>query len=106
MNGISISGSVSITPTRPTQVSATRTGPGRGFVDFEPSSPRGAKVTGYAGRCVSGRHVVTASADNIVRFTGLKADKGYDCKVRAKSKVGPGPWSDVVRMSRTPINPG
>ena len=66
----------------------------------------GARPTGYAGRCVSGQHVVTASADNIVRFTGLKAGKAYDCKVRAKSEAGPGPWSDTVRMSRTPVSPG
>ncbi len=43
-----------IVPTRPTQVSATRTAPGRGFVDFEPSKARGANVTGYSGRCVVG----------------------------------------------------
>jgi hypothetical protein len=93
-----------IVPTKPTQVSATRTAARRGFVDFEPSKARGARPTGYAGRCVSGQHVVTASNDNIVRFTGLKAGKAYDCKVRAKSEVGPGPWSDTVRMSRTVDN--
>jgi len=97
-----------IVPTKPTQVSATRTRPGRGFVDFEPSTPRGANVTGYAGKCVvvGGSHTVTATSDNIVRFTGLRTGKAYDCKVRARSKAGAGPWSATVRMSRTPISPG
>ena len=89
-----------ITPTRPTQVSAWRTSARRGFVDFEPSDARGAKVTGYAGRCeaVRGDHVVTGSSDNIVRFTGLRKGVAYDCKVRAKSEAGPSKSSEVARM--------
>jgi hypothetical protein len=96
-----------ITPTRPTQVSAARTSRHRGFVDFDPSSPRGAKVTGYAGRCVavSGDDVVTATSDNIVRFTGLRAGVGYDCRVRATSAAGPSKWSDTVRMTARVTNP-
>ena len=95
-----------ITPTRPTQVSATRTAAHRGFVDFEPSKPRGAKVTGYAARCtlVGGDQVVRGTSDNIVHLTGLRARKAYDCQVRATSAVGPSAWSAVVRMSRTPDN--
>jgi hypothetical protein len=89
-----------ITPTRPTQVSATRTAARRGFVDFDPSKARGAKVTGYAARClaVRGDDVITAAADNIVRLEGLRKGVAYDCKVRATSKGGPSKWSEVVRM--------
>lgn len=97
-----------ITPTRPTQVSATRTGARRGFVDFDPSKARGAEVTGYAGRCVAtrGEHVVTGVSENIVRFTGLREGVSYDCQVRATSKAGPSRWSDSVRMGARPVNMG
>ena len=96
-----------ITPTRPTQVSASRTSKHKGFVDFDPSSPRGAKVTGYLGRCVAvrGDDVRTASSDNIVRFTGLREGKPYDCKVRALSAAGPSKWSESVRMTAGITNP-
>jgi hypothetical protein len=97
-----------ITPTRPTQVSATRTAARRGFVDFDPSKARGAKVTGYVGQCVSrtdGQGIAQQS-DNILRFTGLRAGVGYDCKVRATSKVGPSRWSETVRMPAQPSTPG
>lgn len=89
-----------ITPTRPTQVEATRTAARRGFVDFDPSEARGAKVTGYKGRCaaVRGDHVVRAKSDNIVRFRGLRKGVPYDCKIRATSKAGPSRWSETVRM--------
>ncbi len=89
-----------IRPTRPTQVSATRTAKRRGFVDFDPSSPRGAKVTGYEGTCVSkdGKHGVGRTSENIVRFSGLRKGVAYDCKVRAMSKAGPSRWSETVRM--------
>ncbi len=94
-----------ITPTRPTQVSATRTARHRGFVDFDPAKVRGAKVTKYVGRCVAttrGDHVVRASSKNIVRFRGLHKGTAYDCKVRAKSKAGPSKWSKPARMPRRP----
>lgn len=89
-----------ITPVRPTQVSATRTAPRKGSVDFEPSVARGAAVTGYAGRCksVRGDHTVRASSENIVRFTGLRKGTAYDCRVKAKSEVGTSSWTEAVRM--------
>lgn len=93
-----------IIPTRPTQVSATRTSAHRGFVDFQPSKARGAKVTGYVGQCVPlhGDAVVTAKSDNIVRFTGLRKGAPYNCMVRATSKAGPSTWSRTVRMAGSP----
>lgn len=93
-----------ITPTRPTQVSATRTGVHRGFVDFEPSKARGAEVKGYVGRCtpVHGGTTLTARSDNIVRFKGLRRDVMYTCQVRATSKAGPSAWSKGVRMAGSP----
>ncbi len=93
-----------ITPTRPTQVSASRTAPRRGFVDFDPSGARGAKVTGYEGQCVSKRDAqgVLSASDNILRFSGLRRGVAYHCKVRATSKAGPSRWSDTVRMPAHP----
>jgi hypothetical protein len=97
-----------ITPTRPTQVSAMRLGERRGHLDSDPSNPRGATVTGYVGRCaaVRGDHVVTAvGEDTIVRVTGLRAGVAYDCRMRATSKAGPSNWSEAVRMGRRVIDP-
>jgi hypothetical protein len=96
----------SVTPTRPTQVSATRTSARRGSVDFDPSKARGAKVTGYEGQCVSTKDGVGVAAvsDNILRFTGLRRGVAYDCKIRATSKAGPSKWSETVRMGRKPVD--
>jgi hypothetical protein len=95
-----------INPTRPTQVSATRTGPRRGSVDFDPAKARGAKVTGYEGQCVSERdgHGVATTSENILRFTGLRKGVAYDCKIRATSKAGPSRWSETVRMGSKVID--
>jgi hypothetical protein len=95
-----------IKPTRPTQVSATRTALRRGSVDFDPSKARGAKVTGYVGRCVAtrGEQVVTATSENILHFTGLRGGVAYDCTMRAQSKAGPSRWSETVRMGSKVID--
>ena len=94
-----------ITPTRPTNVTAERIGAGRGQVAFDASSPRGANVTGYAVRCVSlnGNQVVTASGSvALVTVTGLREGARYDCRVRATSAVGPSLWTAAVRMPGAP----
>jgi hypothetical protein len=96
-----------IVPTRPTNARAVRVAQGRGRVAFTESRPRGAKVTGYRARCVAvrGAHVVTATrrepASPVV-VRGLRSGRAYDCKVRATSRAGAGPWSQTVRMRARP----
>lgn len=92
-----------ITPARPKRLSAYRTTARRGTVGYSESTPRGAEVTGYAGRCVAvrGDDVETAAvegADTRMHFTGLRRGVAYDCKIRAKSKAGPSRWSKVVTI--------
>lgn len=93
-----------ITPRRPTNLDATRIDAHTGKVAFTKSKARGALPTGYKIRCVSGGgHVVTntkTSPFSPIRIGGLRRGVGYDCKVRATSKAGPGTWSLVVRMPR------
>ena len=94
-----------ITPTPPTNAFAFRLGHRRGTVNFEDSTARGAKITGYQGRCTANRgdHLVTAgsaAAVSEIDFTGLRKGVGYVCQVRATSKVGPSKWSEKAPMSR------
>lgn len=92
-----------ITPTPPTRLSEYRTSPRRGAIGYDESDARGANVTGYKGRCVAtkGDHVTTSTADGSetrMYFAGLRRGVGYDCKIRAQSKAGPGKWSKVATM--------
>ena len=96
-----------IVPTRPTDVRAIRTTLHRGRVAFDESRPRGARVTGYRVRCVTlNRDAVVIATktrpSSPVVVTGLAARRAYDCRVRALSKAGPGPWSRVTRMRARP----
>ena len=85
-----------ITPTRPRAVRTVRVNAHRGKV-FGASSPRGAKVRGYAARCVAGRHVVTGSATTSpVVVSGLHTGRRYECRITARSKAGPSRASAVV----------
>lgn len=92
-----------IRPTRPRIVDASRVAPDRGVLRHTLSTPRGAKVTGYQARCVHDGSVVTATAAATARritVRGLLHRPGYDCRLRAGSKVGYGPWSAEVRLPR------
>jgi len=93
-----------IVPRRPTNLDATRIDAHTGKVAFTKAQARGALPTGYKIRCVSGGgHVVTntkTSPFSPIRIGGLRTGVGYDCRVRATSKAGPGTWSLVVRMPR------
>ena len=95
-----------IVPTRPTNLHATRIDAHTGRVGYTLSKARGANVTGYKIRCVSGGgHVVTNTKTvptSPIRIGGLRRGVGYDCRVRATSKAGPGTWSLVVRMPARP----
>jgi hypothetical protein len=84
-----------ITPARPTLTKVRRVGGTKARVTFARARARGAKVTAYQARCVSAGHkTLTASgrAPSVV-VKGLTRGRGYQCSVRAKSKVGYGAWS-------------
>jgi hypothetical protein len=92
-----------ITPTRPSNLVASRTGRHTGVLDFDASRSRGSRVTGYAAACDSvgggdGFGVASSDTTTRLRLSGLKARTAYDCKVRALSKAGPGRWTATVRM--------
>jgi hypothetical protein len=92
-----------ITPTRTKLISAKRKAPQKAKLVFERSTPRGAKVTGYQARCVSGRSVETAKAKRRAFRTGmvvlgLTPGRTYSCAVRALSKAGPGKYSKAKKV--------
>jgi hypothetical protein len=95
-----------IVPKRPTSLVATRLGAHTGKVKYALAQPRGAKPTGYIVRCVSaGGHVRTndkATNTSPIYIGGLRQGVAYTCKVRAKSKAGPGTWSLGIRMPARP----
>jgi hypothetical protein len=96
-----------IRPTTPSQPFGVRTKAGRGFVDFDASKARGAKVIGYSGECrsVRGDDALGAGTDETVTklsFGGLTPGVAYDCKVRAASKAGPSRWTKTVRIPARP----
>jgi hypothetical protein len=95
-----------IVPTRPKDLVGTRVATNAARLAFTLSTPRGANVTGYQGRCVSpGGHVVShlkTEPTSPVRVGGLRAGVPYSCKVRAKSKAGYGPWSVSDSVPRRP----
>jgi Fibronectin type III domain len=88
-----------ITPTRPRNVHARRLGPHSGRLRFDPATPRGSRITGYAARCVHNASVVTATGSGSpLTVSGLHQGVGYDCRVRAISKAGPGTLSALDYM--------
>lgn len=77
-----------ITPTKPTGVRAVRVSGRKGLI-FGSSSPRGALVTGYVVRCVSGGYVASgSSATSPVPVTRLRANRAYRCQLTARSAAG------------------
>jgi hypothetical protein len=94
-----------IVPTRAHNVHAKRVSTHRGRVLFDPASPRGARITGYQARCVrlsGGGPLVARASSSPVVMTGLAAGRAYDCRVRATSRAGAGPWSSTVRLRAHP----
>jgi hypothetical protein len=94
-----------ITPYAPKNLAAKRTATHRGRVSYAAAKARGARPTGYTVRCVNlaGTHTVTVSdSASPTVVTGLRGGKAYDCRVRARSKAGPGTWSVKVRMPARP----
>lgn len=90
-----------LTPSRTTVKKADRVAPKRGKVVSTRATARGAKVKGYAARCVAGKQTVTAKSDRRkVVVKGLAPRRAYDCQVRALSKAGPGKWSKKERLPR------
>ena len=95
-----------VVPTRPGDPRADRVGDRAGKLRYDLASPRGAKVTGYRASCVPrrGSKVTETLRGNSspLRVTGLTAGKAYDCRVRALSRAGAGPWSAADRMPARP----
>lgn len=94
-----------IVPTRTRNVHAKRVTVHRARVLFTPASPRGARIAGYQARCVrlgGSRPLVARASGSPVVVTGLHARRAYDCRVRATSKAGAGPWSSTVRLRANP----
>jgi len=95
-----------IVPKRPDDLRASRTGARTGKLRYDLAAPRGAKVTGYRASCVSrrGSTVTGTVRDNSspLRVAGLTAGKAYECRVRAMSGAGAGPWSPTDRMPARP----
>lgn len=92
-----------IVPTRNLITKTVRATGTRGKVTFTRSKPRGARVTGYQARCVAGSHVVLAGGGfPTIAVTGLHRGHAYDCRTRARSKAGPGPWSAIKRIPARP----
>ena len=90
-----------IVPTRPTDLRARRITTYRGRVGFDAARPRGSRITGYRVRCEARRGSDVAAATGTtspVEVRGLVKGIPYDCRVRALSKAGPGPWSAIVLM--------
>jgi hypothetical protein len=92
-----------IVPTRPGHLAARRTTTHGGKLAYDLARARGARVTGYQGRCVPAHgDAVTGSVRgnaSPLRITGLRAGTSYACQVRATSHAGHGPWSakDTLR---------
>jgi|SRR5689334_9728456 len=92
-----------IVPTAPSHLKTWRISSTSGRIYFVKAYPRGARVTGYSGRCANGSTIKTATGTSAgVTFTNLGAGKPYACRVRAKSKAGYGPWSAVIRFASAP----
>lgn len=92
-----------ITPTKAPIQKANRKTARKGVLVHALAAPRGAAVTGYAAKCKAGKHVVKGNGEKSstkVKVKGLKGARAYDCRVRAKSKAGPGKWSAAVRLKR------
>jgi hypothetical protein len=95
-----------IVPTRPRGLTAKRVSAHKARLAYELARPRGARITGYAARCVSPEGDKQAAKlsgnESPLKATELREGVRYDCRVRALSKAGPGPWSAEVKVPRRP----
>jgi hypothetical protein len=89
-----------IKPTAPTALTGKRKTSSTGFLDWDKSLPRGARVTGYQSKCYTPgtTSIITNTWNSYTYMTvkGLKSGKHYSCRVRARSKAGYGSWSSSV----------
>jgi hypothetical protein len=88
-----------IKPGKPGTLSADRMTAGKVKLSYVKAKSRGSKVRGYTATCIakSGpKQVVTVNDRRpSTTVTGLHANTAYTCKVRARSKAGPGGWAKV-----------
>lgn len=92
-----------IIPTKPTRLRAERTGRHGARIFFKRSRSRGSKVTSYGVKCTGKDASASASATKPpIRLTELEEGVSYRCRVRPRSKAGPGPRSKRVTVSARP----
>jgi hypothetical protein len=94
-----------ITPTKPTDVRTKRVAPTVARVTFDAAKPRGAKVKGYTAQCQrpgGADRETGSSGETRVKVFGLQVGRAYECRVRARSSVGPGKWSRWFDVPRRP----
>ncbi len=88
-----------VRPLAPGSIDARRLKPRRGKVVWGEAASRGFRVRGYDVTCVGvnrPKDVRKAAVGALARakvFTGLVRGRAYDCRVRARSAIGPGPWA-------------
>jgi Fibronectin type III domain len=90
-----------VTPTRPSGVTAKRVSTFRAKVTFTRSKVRGSAIRGYQGRCQAAHHpskLVTGSKSPLT-IVKLHPRTAYTCQVRATSRAGKGKWSATAKLS-------
>jgi hypothetical protein len=93
-----------VVPTKPTKVHAERTSKHGARIRFQRSKSRGSKVTSYVARCTAKHAAASGNATGPpIKLGELEEGVAYRCRVRARSKAGPGPWSKPVNL---PAKPG
>lgn len=93
-----------VRPTAPRSLRARALQGGRASMVFKPSKARGAKVSGYTGRCSSVSGTSTLSATRVgtrITLRGMLQGRRYECRVRANSRLGASRWSKPVRVFAT-----
>jgi hypothetical protein len=87
-----------ITPKKPKDLRATRSGGSGATLRFDPATSRGSRIKRYEGLCTQGSDVaVDKGRRSPLRVAGLGGGS-YTCRVRAISKAGPGKWSGKDRI--------
>jgi len=87
-----------ITPSKPKKLRAKRVGDRRAKLRFKLAKARGSAIKRYEAKCVGGFTVVKAWGGGSPLRAKLDPGDSYHCRVRAKSKVGFGPWSKRAKL--------
>lgn len=92
-----------VVPTKPTKVRAERTSKHGARIRFRRSQSRGSEITSYEAKCSAEHASASGNATKPpIRLGDLEQGVAYRCRVRARSKAGPGPWSKRVTVPAKP----